>query len=156
MNMPAMNSQAMKISVIGCGYLGAVHAATLASMGHTVVGIDVDTAKVAELGRGAAPFHEPGLDELLTLEGRLVLGVFPQVTQLDGLGDRLGKKDIEFMAELVDLTAQLLTHFLDHMKPDEVEAPGDGNRQASKGVPTVKDTAGPAFRKVPAAEVYDS
>ncbi|WP_346926321.1 nucleotide sugar dehydrogenase, partial [uncultured Arthrobacter sp.] len=55
----------MKISVIGCGYLGAVHAATLASMGHTVVGIDVDAAKVEQLGRGAAPFFEPGLDELL-------------------------------------------------------------------------------------------
>lgn len=55
----------MKISVIGCGYLGAVHAATLASMGHTVVGIDVDAAKVGQLGRGAAPFFEPGLDELL-------------------------------------------------------------------------------------------
>ena len=55
----------MKISVIGCGYLGAVHAATLASMGHTVVGIDVDYAKVRQLSNGAAPFHEPGLDELL-------------------------------------------------------------------------------------------
>ena len=55
----------MRISVIGCGYLGAVHAATLASMGHSVVGIDVDAAKVEQLGRGAAPFYEPGLDELL-------------------------------------------------------------------------------------------
>ncbi|NUT72239.1 UDP-glucose/GDP-mannose dehydrogenase family protein [Pseudarthrobacter sp. C4D7] len=55
----------MIVSVIGCGYLGAVHAATLASMGHTVVGIDVDPGKVAQLARGAAPFHEPGLDELL-------------------------------------------------------------------------------------------
>ena len=55
----------MIISVIGCGYLGAVHAATLASMGHRVVGIDVDAAKVEQLGRGAAPFFEPGLDELL-------------------------------------------------------------------------------------------
>ncbi|HSN36959.1 MAG TPA: UDP-glucose/GDP-mannose dehydrogenase family protein, partial [Arthrobacter sp.] len=36
-----------------------------ASMGHSVVGIDVDAAKVEQLGRGAAPFHEPGLDELL-------------------------------------------------------------------------------------------
>jgi UDPglucose 6-dehydrogenase len=55
----------VKISVIGCGYLGAVHAATLASMGHTVVGIDVDAAKVEQLARGFAPFFEPGLDELL-------------------------------------------------------------------------------------------
>ncbi|MEE2570712.1 UDP-glucose/GDP-mannose dehydrogenase family protein [Pseudarthrobacter sp. J64] len=59
----------MRISVIGCGYLGAVHAATLASMGHTVVGIDVDAGKVDHLGRGFAPFFEPGLDELLQ-EGR--------------------------------------------------------------------------------------
>ena len=55
----------MRISVIGCGYLGAVHAATLASMGHTVVGIDVDAAKVKHLSSGQAPFFEPGLDELL-------------------------------------------------------------------------------------------
>ncbi len=55
----------VKVSVIGCGYLGAVHAATLASMGHTVVGVDVDPGKVDQLARGAAPFHEPGLDELL-------------------------------------------------------------------------------------------
>ena len=55
----------MKISVFGCGYLGAVHAATLASMGHHVVGIDVDGAKVEQLAGGPAPFHEPGLDELL-------------------------------------------------------------------------------------------
>lgn len=55
----------MRISVIGCGYLGAVHAATLASMGHTVVGIDVDAAKVRHLSRARAPFFEPGLDELL-------------------------------------------------------------------------------------------
>ena len=58
-------SNPVRISVIGCGYLGAVHAATLASMGHTVVGIDVDAAKVDHLGRGHAPFFEPGLDELL-------------------------------------------------------------------------------------------
>ncbi|MDT0169675.1 UDP-glucose/GDP-mannose dehydrogenase family protein [Pseudarthrobacter sp. BRE9] len=55
----------MRISVIGCGYLGAVHAATLASMGHTVVGIDVDPGKVQHLAKGVAPFHEPGLNELL-------------------------------------------------------------------------------------------
>jgi len=55
----------MKISVIGCGYLGAVHAATLASMGHQVVGIDTDRAKVRQLSRGQSPFYEPGLEELL-------------------------------------------------------------------------------------------
>lgn len=53
------------MSVIGCGYLGAVHAAAMASLGHDVVGIDVDEGKVVGLSAGAAPFFEPGLAELL-------------------------------------------------------------------------------------------
>jgi len=55
----------VKISVIGCGYLGAVHAAAMASIGHDVVGIDIDPAKVEALSRGEAPIYEPGLPELL-------------------------------------------------------------------------------------------
>ncbi|MBM9433900.1 3-hydroxyacyl-CoA dehydrogenase NAD-binding domain-containing protein, partial [Flaviflexus equikiangi] len=42
----------MKISVIGCGYLGAVHAASMAELGHDVVGIDVDPAKIDQLSKG--------------------------------------------------------------------------------------------------------
>jgi UDPglucose 6-dehydrogenase len=55
----------LKISVIGCGYLGAVHAAAMASLGHEVTGVDVDTAKVEALTSGRPPFFEPGLSELL-------------------------------------------------------------------------------------------
>lgn len=55
----------MRLSVIGCGYLGAVHAACMAKLGHEVVGMDVDGAKVASLSAGDAPFFEPGLPELL-------------------------------------------------------------------------------------------
>lgn len=55
----------MRITVIGCGYLGAVHAACMAKLGHDVVGIDVDERKIAELGAARAPFYEPGLEELL-------------------------------------------------------------------------------------------
>ncbi|OJX64693.1 MAG: UDP-glucose 6-dehydrogenase [Micrococcales bacterium 73-13] len=55
----------MRISVIGCGYLGAVHAAAMASIGHEVIGVDVDEEKIARLGRGEAPFHEPGFEALL-------------------------------------------------------------------------------------------
>lgn len=55
----------MKISVIGCGYLGAVHATAMASLGHEVVGIDVDENRVQMLASGKAPFFEPGLDDLL-------------------------------------------------------------------------------------------
>lgn len=55
----------MRISVIGCGYLGAVHAASMAELGHDVVGIDTDADKVALLASGEAPFYEPGFNELL-------------------------------------------------------------------------------------------
>jgi UDPglucose 6-dehydrogenase len=57
------------ISVIGCGYLGAVHAAAMASLGHEVVGVDVDEAKIAALREGRPPFFEPGLADLL-VEGQ--------------------------------------------------------------------------------------
>jgi UDPglucose 6-dehydrogenase len=55
----------LTISVIGTGYLGAVHAACMADLGHTVVGVDTDPAKVEALNAGTAPLFEPGLDELL-------------------------------------------------------------------------------------------
>jgi len=55
----------MKISVIGCGYLGAVHAASMAQLGHDVIGIDVDGPKVDALQQARPPFYEPGFEELL-------------------------------------------------------------------------------------------
>ncbi len=55
----------MRVSVIGTGYLGATHAACLASWGHDVVGVDTDAERVEVLARGRTPFHEPGLAELL-------------------------------------------------------------------------------------------
>lgn len=55
----------MNISVHGCGYLGAVHAAAMATLGHTTVGIDIDSERIAALADGVAPFHEPGFTELL-------------------------------------------------------------------------------------------
>lgn len=55
----------MRISVIGCGYLGVVHAAAMAKLGHDVIGVDTDPRKVEELRSGRAPFFEPGLPELL-------------------------------------------------------------------------------------------
>src|SRR5690606_10010533 len=54
-----------RISVFGTGYLGATHAAGMAELGHEVIGVDVDEAKIARLQRGEVPFFEPGLPELL-------------------------------------------------------------------------------------------
>ncbi|PPG27216.1 UDP-glucose/GDP-mannose dehydrogenase family protein [Pseudoclavibacter sp. RFBB5] len=64
----------MKLSVIGLGYLGAVHAPCMAELGHEVVGVDIDQAKIDTLSSGQAPFYEPGLPEILksaTASGRL-------------------------------------------------------------------------------------
>ncbi|MHA7210453.1 UDP-glucose dehydrogenase family protein [Arthrobacter sp. MDT1-65] len=55
----------MRITVIGTGYLGAVHAAGMAQFGHDILGVDVDAAKIQRLGQGLAPFYEPGFPELL-------------------------------------------------------------------------------------------
>ena len=55
----------MRVSVIGVGHVGLVTAACMAELGHDVVGMDDDAAKVAALRSGTVPFHEPGLQELV-------------------------------------------------------------------------------------------
>ena len=65
---------ALKLSVIGVGYLGATHAACMSSLGFDVTGVDTDQSKVDLLSSGELPFYEPGLDTLLASEiktGRL-------------------------------------------------------------------------------------
>jgi len=56
----------MRVSVFGCGYLGAVHAVTMTELGHEVVGIDVDDRKLDALSRAVPPFYEPGFEHLLS------------------------------------------------------------------------------------------
>ncbi|MDQ4214231.1 UDP-glucose/GDP-mannose dehydrogenase family protein [Microbacterium capsulatum] len=117
----------MRMSVIGCGYLGAVHAAAMASIGHEVVGIDTDPAKVADLAAGSAPFFEPHLDELLAsgvASGRLTFsGDFADVA-----GSR-----VHFLAvgtpQLPDSSAADLRHvhaalaaLVPHLRPGDVVA----------------------------------
>jgi UDPglucose 6-dehydrogenase len=111
---------ALRISVIGTGYLGAVHAACMAELGHTVVGIDVDEEKVAALASAKAPFYEPGLDDLLTralATGRLTFtSEFAAAADADvhficvGTPQRAG----EFAADLtyVEAAADLLAPYL--------------------------------------------
>jgi UDPglucose 6-dehydrogenase len=56
---------ALKITVIGTGYLGATHAAAMAELGFEVLGLDVVPEKIALLESGRTPMYEPGLEELL-------------------------------------------------------------------------------------------
>jgi UDPglucose 6-dehydrogenase len=55
----------MRLTVIGCGYLGATHAAAMAELGHDVLGMEIDLAKRTALAEGRVPFYEPHLAELL-------------------------------------------------------------------------------------------
>ncbi len=55
----------MRVSVIGTGYLGAVHAAGMAELGFDVVAVDVDEAKIASLSAAKMPFYEPDFEPLL-------------------------------------------------------------------------------------------
>jgi len=55
----------LKLSVIGTGYLGATHAACMASLGFEVIGFDTESSKIDLLSKGKVPFYEPDLEELL-------------------------------------------------------------------------------------------
>lgn len=115
----------MKVSVIGCGYLGAVHAACMAELGHEVVGIDVDSAKIEQLSSGHAPFFEPGLPELL--ESSLASGRLSFTTSMEeaasasvhfvavGTPQRPGS----YAADLTYVDAAV-TALLPHLGPDDL------------------------------------
>ena len=115
----------MRISVIGCGYLGAVHAASMAHLGHDVVGIDVDEAKIASLAAGRAPFFEPGLPEVL--QSAAATGRLRFTTDLAAAEDA----DVHFVAvgtpQIADGDAAdmrfvdaAFASLLDHVKPGDL------------------------------------
>lgn len=58
----------MRVSIVGTGYVGLVTGACLAHLGHQVVCVDVDAAKVDRINAGEVPIHERGLAEILRRE----------------------------------------------------------------------------------------
>lgn len=56
----------MRITVIGCGYVGLVTGACLAEAGHAVICTDIDDARIAQLQAGHVPIFELHLEEILT------------------------------------------------------------------------------------------
>ena len=58
-------TNALRLTVLGAGYLGITHAASMASLGFKVLGVDTDRGRVDQLNAGQLPIYEPGLGELL-------------------------------------------------------------------------------------------
>jgi UDPglucose 6-dehydrogenase len=112
----------MRVSVIGCGYLGAVHAAAMADLGHEVIAVDVDAEKVAALSAGQPPFYEPGLPEILNSSlssGRLrfttdISEVVGSQLHFIAVGtpqsDDSGAADIRFVDAAIDAVLPHLGH----------------------------------------------
>lgn len=90
------------MSVVGTGYLGATHAACMAALGHDVIGIDTDPAKVAALSSGTVPFWEPGLDTVLQ--------------------DSLRTGRLHFTTEITEAT-DATVHFICVGTPQRVDSP---------------------------------
>ncbi|WP_243060529.1 UDP-glucose/GDP-mannose dehydrogenase family protein [Nocardioides sp. SR21] len=112
----------MNVTVIGCGYLGATHAACMAELGYDVLGVEIDPGKRESLAAGKVPFYEPALEELLAkhvASGRLRFtdsyeeaGAFGSLhfvcvgtpQRHDGLG-----ADVQYVDAAVDSLAPYLT-----------------------------------------------
>jgi UDPglucose 6-dehydrogenase len=112
----------VNVTVIGCGYLGATHAACMAELGYDVLGVEIDAAKRESLAAGKVPFYEPELEELLAkhvASGRLRFtdsyeeaGAFGSLhfvcvgtpQRHDGLG-----ADVQYVDAAVDSLAPYLT-----------------------------------------------
>jgi len=115
------NGHALRISVIGTGYLGLTHAVCMADLGHQVLAIDVDADKIAKAARGEVPFFEPGLEPLLrkNLEsGRLSFtGSFADVSEFGDVHFLCvgtpqapgGDADLSYLYAAVDALAPHLT-----------------------------------------------
>ncbi len=91
----------MKITVIGCGRLGAPYAAGMASLGHHVLGLDLNPDTVAALQAGKAPFAEPGLAEAIT-EGAATGGL----TFTDSYDQAAAHATVHFLAVPTPQSAQ--------------------------------------------------
>ncbi len=64
-SVPHFDAAVASISIVGLGYVGAVSSACFSSLGHPVVGVDVDTDKVRNISEGISPIVEEGLGELI-------------------------------------------------------------------------------------------
>lgn len=115
----------MNVTVFGTGYVGLVQGAVLADVGHQVVCVDVDAAKVERLKKGEIPIYEPGLEALVKenyAAGRLRFttdaaeGVKHGQVQFIAVGtppDEDGSADLQYVLKVAETIAQ-------HMERDQI------------------------------------
>ena len=108
----------MNVTVFGTGYVGLVQGAVLADVGHHVVCVDVDAAKVERLKNGEIPIYEPGLETLVkenVATGRLRFttdaaeGVQHGQVQFIAVGtppDEDGSADLQYVLKVAETIAQ--------------------------------------------------
>ncbi|HEY9280782.1 MAG TPA: UDP-glucose/GDP-mannose dehydrogenase family protein [Eoetvoesiella sp.] len=113
----------MKIAIFGTGYVGLVTGACLADVGHEVMCVDVDAAKIEGLQRGVIPIYEPGLEAMVIsnhAEGRLQFttdaskGVAFGEVQFIAVGtppDEDGSADLKYVLAVATTIAR---HMTDH------------------------------------------
>lgn len=82
-----------KIAVIGTGYVGLVSGTCFADVGHQVVCVDRDAAKIERLKQAIMPIYEPGLDELV--DKNMKAG---RLTFTTSIGDAVRQSDIVIIA----------------------------------------------------------
>ncbi len=76
----------MHVAMVGTGYVGLVSSACLAALGHRVVCVDSDGARIERLARGQSPIHEDGLEPLI--RDGLAAGRLDVTTELAAALDR--------------------------------------------------------------------
>src|SRR3954452_16002022 len=83
----------MRLTIIGTGYVGLVTGTCFAEIGHQVICVDKDVAKVKLLRSGGMPIYEPGLDEMVKRNVEAQRLVFTSSTQ-----EGVEKSDVIFIA----------------------------------------------------------
>lgn len=81
----------MKVAIIGTGYVGLTTGVALAYLGHQVIGVDKDPAKLTLLRQGKSPIHEPGLDSVLQMAG-------PQLSFTEVTEEAVAEADVILIA----------------------------------------------------------
>ncbi|MEE2730020.1 MAG: UDP-glucose/GDP-mannose dehydrogenase family protein [Pseudomonadota bacterium] len=113
----------MKITVFGTGYVGLVTGACLADVGHEVVCVDIDPAKIDKLKQGVIPIYEPGIEDVVkrcVAEGTLNFttsaedGVAHGVLQFIAVGtppDEDGAADLQYVVAVARTIGQHMSDY---------------------------------------------